>query len=123
MLTHALMKVKSEGFSSRYAGWEAALGGERNLLNGYLPAYTTQIRIGPIGVEVPLTRKRQPNYEPGLVRSTFFILLHYIHKTKSIEYLLRWLNLMKGVATGKLIEALTGKNRSLKSLTLPEKRH
>ncbi len=104
LLTEAL-EAEIEGFVSQYRDLRDNHNRQRVVRNGYLPEREIQTGIGPVAVQVPRARDRQPEHESGPIRFKSSLLPPYLRKTRSLEELVPWLYL-KGVSTGDFSEAL-----------------
>lgn len=98
------LEAEIEGFINEYKDLGCRDGTRRITRNGYLPEREIQTGIGPVPVEVPRSRDREPDEER--IRFNSAILPKYLRKTKSIETLIPWLYL-KGVSTGDFTDALS----------------
>lgn len=103
LLAEAL-KFEIEDFIREYECLRRKDGRHRITKNGYLPEREIQSGIGPVPVEVPRSRDREPEGEPIKFESS--IVPKYVRKTKSMEALIPWLYL-KGVSTGDFTDALS----------------
>ncbi len=104
LLAEAL-ETEIEIFLSQYSELKDAQGRKRITRNGHLPVREIQTGIGPVAVNVPRARDRQPHNESGPIRFRSSLLPPYLKKTKSMEELIPWLYL-KGVSTNDFSDAL-----------------
>jgi putative transposase len=104
LLAEAL-ETEIEIFLSQYSDLKDAQGRKRITRNGHLPLRKIQTGIGPVAVNVPRARDRQPDNGLGPIRFRSSLLPPYLKKTRSMEELIPWLYL-KGVSTNDFSDAL-----------------